>query len=145
MPEQVYNYLLEKLGAAAVVESSTTEPGHPLLGALLEPFGASRVLIAMLFENDRGVGLIAVGRNTTRFTPREIELFGRIAELGSHAFANVGLLETAERASELKSEFVDRKSTRLNSSHSSISYAVFCLKKKKLSYYEDCSEKTKRS
>src|SRR2546430_7301633 len=26
----------------------------------------------------------------------------------------------------------DRKSTRLNSSHSQISYAVFCLKKKKL-------------
>src|SRR3712207_8338985 len=29
----------------------------------------------------------------------------------------------------------DRKSTRLNSSHANISYAVFCLKKKKL--YED--------
>src|SRR5437868_12899914 len=28
----------------------------------------------------------------------------------------------------------DRKSTRLNSSHVSISYAVFCLKKKKLTY-----------
>src|SRR5437868_8755924 len=28
-------------------------------------------------------------------------------------------------------EFGDRKSTRLNSSHVSISYAVFCLKKKK--------------
>src|SRR5438477_1499800 len=28
----------------------------------------------------------------------------------------------------------DRKSTRLNSSHMSISYAVFCLKKKKLNY-----------
>src|SRR2546430_7675903 len=27
-------------------------------------------------------------------------------------------------------EYVDRKSTRLNSSHSQISYAVFCLKKK---------------
>src|SRR5689334_23786386 len=27
---------------------------------------------------------------------------------------------------------VDRKSTRLNSSHSSISYAVFCLKKKNI-------------
>src|SRR5437868_12148557 len=27
--------------------------------------------------------------------------------------------------------FLDRKSTRLNSSHVSISYAVFCLKKKK--------------
>src|SRR5438270_10526141 len=28
-------------------------------------------------------------------------------------------------------EFLDRKSTRLNSSHSQISYAVFCLKKKR--------------
>src|SRR2546427_8835661 len=30
----------------------------------------------------------------------------------------------------------DRKSTRLNSSHSQISYAVFCLKKKKNEYRE---------
>src|SRR3712207_7614177 len=29
----------------------------------------------------------------------------------------------------------DRKSTRLNSSHANISYAVFCLKKKKILYY----------
>src|SRR4051812_49951578 len=29
----------------------------------------------------------------------------------------------------------DRKSTRLNSSHMSISYAVFCLKKKKKTYH----------
>src|SRR5689334_23682406 len=32
---------------------------------------------------------------------------------------------------EQQGDAVDRKSTRLNSSHSSISYAVFCLKKKK--------------
>src|SRR5438309_9102937 len=31
----------------------------------------------------------------------------------------------------------DRKSTRLNSSHSSISYAVFCLKKKKKNTYTE--------
>src|SRR5437762_7495503 len=31
---------------------------------------------------------------------------------------------------------LDRKSTRLNSSHRCISYAVFCLKKKKLNYDE---------
>src|SRR3712207_7247018 len=30
---------------------------------------------------------------------------------------------------------LDRKSTRLNSSHANISYAVFCLKKKKTPYY----------
>src|SRR2546430_6574081 len=32
---------------------------------------------------------------------------------------------------ELQRPTLDRKSTRLNSSHSQISYAVFCLKKKK--------------
>src|SRR3989449_8355937 len=36
----------------------------------------------------------------------------------------------ALRAMEIKAQ-VDRKSTRLNSSHGYISYAVFCLKKKK--------------
>src|SRR5699024_12037762 len=34
----------------------------------------------------------------------------------------------------------DRKSTRLNSSHVSISYAVFCLKKKKINNEEDQHE-----
>src|SRR2546422_6196908 len=34
----------------------------------------------------------------------------------------------------------DRKSTRLNSSHGYISYAVFCLKKKKKSKYNASSE-----
>src|SRR5688572_31532759 len=32
---------------------------------------------------------------------------------------------------DLTADGIDRKSTRLNSSHSQISYAVFCLKKKK--------------
>src|SRR2546427_3276843 len=37
----------------------------------------------------------------------------------------------AFKAGEFDFLRVDRKSTRLNSSHSQISYAVFCLKKKK--------------
>src|SRR5256886_4029651 len=36
----------------------------------------------------------------------------------------------AERGEQRRMD-IDRKSTRLNSSHSQISYAVFCLKKKK--------------
>src|SRR3712207_8774298 len=36
--------------------------------------------------------------------------------------------------------FPDRKSTRLNSSHANISYAVFCLKKKKLSIHHVLKE-----
>src|SRR5258707_7363194 len=34
----------------------------------------------------------------------------------------------------------DRKSTRLNSSHANISYAVFCLKKKKIKNNEACDD-----
>src|SRR5438876_1532321 len=49
----------------------------------------------------------------------------RIAGSGAHGLA---VSRRAEGGSE-----VDRKSTRLNSSHPSISYAVFCLKKKKKS------------
>src|SRR5205085_12110953 len=36
---------------------------------------------------------------------------------------------------------LDRKSTRLNSSHSQISYAVFCLKKKKINEFNNTNEK----
>src|SRR2546427_3916068 len=42
--------------------------------------------------------------------------------------------DPVERGEETTSG--DRKSTRLNSSHSQISYAVFCLKKKKKTYHE---------
>src|SRR5690349_23626819 len=38
----------------------------------------------------------------------------------------------------------DRKSTRLNSSHVEISYAVFCLKKKKKKTYNRDEEREKR-
>src|SRR5437868_7855349 len=39
--------------------------------------------------------------------------------------------ELQKLPAETAHEMIDRKSTRLNSSHVSISYAVFCLKKKK--------------
>src|SRR5687768_18358101 len=40
------------------------------------------------------------------------------------------LVKTRLAATELGATRIDRKSTRLNSSHGYISYAVFCLKKK---------------
>src|SRR3712207_7591202 len=50
----------------------------------------------------------------------------------------IGLL--AESAGPGSDE-LDRKSTRLNSSHANISYAVFCLKKKNkmIDYYHTCT------
>src|SRR3712207_7902648 len=49
------------------------------------------------------------------------------------ASAVAGLLREADEVRELAASVedeLDRKSTRLNSSHANISYAVFCLKKK---------------
>src|SRR3712207_7569983 len=51
----------------------------------------------------------------------------------------------AAASGESKSKKKDRKSTRLNSSHANISYAVFCLKKKKgscICLRLSCSEST---
>src|SRR5690348_18168731 len=73
-------------------------------------------------------------------TPVQSSRPGPDARRGDSGPAAIRLAErrtasrTAEREGRQKgpcAEFRDRKSTRLNSSHPSISYAVFCLKKKK--------------
>src|SRR3712207_7387155 len=51
------------------------------------------------------------------------------AERLHHADALLGHL--VDELDDLRHLVADRKSTRLNSSHANISYAVFCLKKKK--------------
>src|SRR3712207_8327107 len=61
-----------------------------------------------LFRSDGDVGELAAA--------------GEAAQAAHAAVHAADQLEQAERA--------DRKSTRLNSSHANISYAVFCLKKK---------------
>src|SRR3989449_2619107 len=45
--------------------------------------------------------------------------------------AKMGIVEEEADESQFWLELLDRKSTRLNSSHGYISYAVFCLQKKK--------------
>src|SRR3712207_8566306 len=45
-----------------------------------------------------------------------------------------GQVEAALRVVDEGGELLDRKSTRLNSSHANISYAVFCLKKNTTGY-----------
>src|SRR3712207_7400601 len=83
---------------------------------------------------------------TTLFRSHPIEAFAYRIEHDGKALVYSGdtaacppLTELARGADLLLAEaaFRDRKSTRLNSSHANISYAVFCLKKKKiiLPYY----------
>src|SRR3712207_6886487 len=63
---------------------------------------------------------------------------GQTVFLSSHQLAEVeavctrvGILRHGHLVEVAGLEELDRKSTRLNSSHANISYAVFCLKKKK--------------
>src|SRR5689334_23935536 len=51
-------------------------------------------------------------------------------QIGVLRLGHRGGAQQAQQRTATSNPDVDRKSTRLNSSHSSISYAVFCLKKK---------------
>src|SRR5947209_14554362 len=72
---------------------------------------------------------------TTLFRSLWREAFGSydaMVEAGSDVV--VADAQASFHASPRFDDLLDRKSTRLNSSHANISYAVFCLKKKKQKY-----------
>src|SRR5699024_11296478 len=52
---------------------------------------------------------------------------------------------SVQEAMEMQMRAEDRKSTRLNSSHVSISYAVFCLKKKTITAHYQPTQEEKRT
>src|SRR5687768_17753561 len=54
-----------------------------------------------------------------------------------HTSHNVQVFTTVGLSIVLQNLALDRKSTRLNSSHGYISYAVFCLKKKKTQEFDN--------
>src|SRR3712207_9018833 len=63
------------------------------------------------------------------------DVFGARERLQGGDVDNAGGLTAAAAALAGPDAQQDRKSTRLNSSHANISYAVFCLKKKKMTIY----------
>src|SRR3989449_3125811 len=109
----------------------------------LHPFFAP----VAVFQTRDGYVYVAVGNDAQWAALAKLRAFagldrpewaanaGRIADVGRlhrELGERVARLPTAE-AQALLREAGDRKSTRLNSSHGYISYAVFCLKKKKTS------------
>src|SRR5438034_4848216 len=85
---------------------------------------------ATLEGSDRGASLAV---NGACLTVVERSADGFVFELGPETLARttLGRLQPGEPVNlERPLRFGDRKSTRLNSSHTVISYAVFCLKKK---------------
>src|SRR5690242_21422201 len=87
-----------------------------------------------LFRSQKDVAKVKASADTkTASAARMAELRLKIADnkimTDPRAVEIVDSLATKKRATVVSE--LDRKSTRLNSSHMSISYAVFCLKKKK--------------
>src|SRR5690348_17360008 len=74
-----------------------------------------------LFRSDLRAAIARVDSARSQVTLAQADLYPTI---------NLGVDASRTRQTQVGS-FPDRKSTRLNSSHPSISYAVFCLKKKK--------------
>src|SRR5256886_8801930 len=89
--------------------------------------GGTIITAADRFVADVGIRagrIVEIGESLPRAS-QEIDAAGLQVlpggvDVHTHLDVDVGTVHTAE----------DRKSTRLNSSHSQISYAVFCLKKK---------------
>src|SRR5256885_12825959 len=102
--------------------------------ALLFPSGTQSNLAALMSHCQRGDEVI-LGAESHSYRAEA----GGAAVLGSiqsHVITNKpdGTLDLAAVEAAIKPDdphFADRKSTRLNSSHLVISYAVFCLEKKK--------------
>src|SRR3712207_7457550 len=70
----------------------------------------------------------------SRACPKRVRATLRIVDLAGirrAKWAEKCLFGPRKATLRLRPRLLDRKSTRLNSSHANISYAVFCLKKKK--------------
>src|SRR5689334_24530536 len=89
------------------------------------PPGSTLFPYTTLFRSPADVALQAIERNRIGEDFRQQQR----RRCAGHAHATTGFIHIDARVEVRDTR--DRKSTRLNSSHSSISYAVFCLKKKK--------------
>src|SRR5690348_15115625 len=107
---------------------STTDAQDMVTELLSPPFPDWPPLPAIALTNDIAV-VTAVGNDVgfDNVFARQVIAFGRRGDIA------VGISTSGNIAGPPEGEHLpgDRKSTRLNSSHPSISYAVFCLKKKK--------------
>src|SRR3712207_7346464 len=76
----------------------------------------------------RSRAILAAGARKVIAIERDTRCMPALAEIAAHYPGRLEVVEADALAFDPRP--IDRKSTRLNSSHANISYAVFCLKKK---------------
>src|SRR5438445_8309670 len=133
---------------------SLTRPDSLLLGANLRFHAASTMKVPVMIQvfRDADAGLLrrddslpvhVTFASLVAGSPFAVDkaddsdstLYGRVAHPASvRELLELMMTRSSHLATNILIERVDRKSTRLNSSHANISYAVFCLKKKKKKY-----------
>src|SRR5699024_11387423 len=93
--------------------------------------------VATFFEGSKAASIIEKTFDYTEPIGMVIYVVLIIAFTYFYTFVQVNPEQMAENLQKQGGYIpgIDRKSTRLNSSHVSISYAVFCLKKKNVSFY----------
>src|SRR5947209_11927121 len=101
-------------------------------------FESPKTVVEVVFDGSRSyeLGVLisranAAGEHNPPFTLEEILRLRRAPEAERLSLVQVTTRDAMASFVQQFSELLDRKSTRLNSSHANISYAVFCLKKKK--------------
>src|SRR3712207_6940213 len=82
-----------------------------------------------LFRSVCCAGVATAERTLGKHGALALERFARVVQINL-----IGAFNAVRLASEAMTRNQDRKSTRLNSSHANISYAVFCLKKKNITH-----------
>src|SRR5690242_20931254 len=105
--------------------SHTTSRGYLYFIIIQQPTRSTLFPYTTLFRSDQELGYVYLPIET----PTN-DFYGGHRP-GNNLFAESLVCLDARTGKRVWHYQLDRKSTRLNSSHMSISYAVFCLKKKK--------------
>src|SRR6266540_3973603 len=144
LPESVLAAEFVEAWHAALAVADDIERGH------VDPTGCARqarqgeVLqeLRMVLQRERPCTLLAHGERPVGHSPRAHRLCGLAAYHLDHRNLAPDHLRIAVPVAVFD-KVGDRKSTRLNSSHITISYAVFCVKKKKKATQDNTKKKKK--
>src|SRR5262245_64883838 len=103
----------------------------------IQPFGrgrGQREAPVFVEDDEAAIGVQKIGARQTAVAPRDLaslDVDGHKRRRAEITARSEDQFADADAVAEMHAHHaVDRKSTRLNSSHLGISYAVFCLKKK---------------